>query len=357
MQRLHCRACIGLALAATLGVVTSTRAALAAPAPRAVQALLETPPVSSSGDAADDPAIWVDSRDPERSVVIATDKKAGLYVYDLSGKQLQALRDGRMNNVDLRDGFSLAGETITVVAATNRTTKSIAIYRFDQSSRQLSTIADGVLDSGMSDPYGLCMYRSRTGALYVIASKDEDGKVRQWRLFERNARIGIELVREIAVGSQAEGCVADDELGHLYIAEEDVGLWKYSAEPDAGNSRAAIDRVDGGNLRADVEGVSIYYGADGDGFLIASSQGEHSYAVYRREGKNEYLGKFRIAANDAHGIDGVSDTDGLDVVSVPLGAQFPGGLLVVQDGENRMPAANQNFKYVSWRDVSAALQR
>ena len=58
-------------------------------------------------------------------------------------------------------------------------------------------------------------------------------------------------MREIAVGSQAEGCAADDELGHLYVAEEDVGLWKYGAEPDAGETRTAVDSVEKGNLTAE----------------------------------------------------------------------------------------------------------
>jgi 3-phytase len=201
------------------------------------------------------------------------------------------------------------------------------------------------------------MYRSDSGAFYVIATNNEDGRLRQWRLIDRNGRIGLELAREIAVGSQAEGCVADDELGHLYVAEEDVGLWKYSAEPDGGAARTRIDHVGGGHLVPDIEGVSIYYGADGTGFLVASNQGDNDYVVYRREAPNEYLGKFGIIADRTRGIDGVSDTDGLEVVSVALNSQFPGGLLVVQDGSNDLPAANQNFKYVSWRDVVTALGR
>ncbi|MGH8179047.1 MAG: phytase [Steroidobacter sp.] len=347
-------------IASKLGLAAKDPANPASPpklAARTVQPLAETEPVASYGDAADDPAIWVDAKDPSRSVVIGTDKKLGLNVYDLTGKRLQTAADGRMNNVDLRDGFQLAGKSIVVVAATNRTTKSISVYRFDPANRQLSSIADGVLDSGLEDPYGLCMYRSaRSGAFYVLANDGVDGKLRQWKLLDRNGRVGIEQVREITVGSQAEGCAADDELGHLYVAEEDVGLWKYSAEPDAGDARTSVDAVENGNLTDDVEGVSIYYGPNGRGYLIASNQGEDNYAVYRREGANEYLGKFHVVANEALGVDGASETDGLDVVSAPLGAQFPAGLLVVQDGRNLTPAARQNFKYVSWREVMESLQ-
>lgn len=338
----------------------SKPAAAAAPAAarksaRTVEPRVETEPVDSYGDAADDPAIWVDKRDPSRSVVIGTDKKLGLNVYDLKGKRLQVLADGRMNNVDLREGFMLGGKPTTIVAATNRTTRSISLYRFDPATRRLASIA-GTLESGMSDPYGLCMYHSaKTGDVYVIANDSVDGKYRQWRVLDRDGKAAIELVREIAVGSQAEGCAADDELGLLYIAEEDVALWVYSAEPDGGEERTAIDKVEGGNLKADVEGVSIYAGAGGKGYVVASNQGEDDYVVYRREAPHAFVGKFHVVANETLGIDGSSETDGLDVVSAPLGPDYPAGLLVVQDGRNLMPAQRQNFKYVSWKDVLQTL--
>jgi len=73
-----------------------------------VQAALETEPVASRGDAADDAAIWVNPVDPAASVIIGTDKQRGLIVYRLDGTVVQSLPDGRMNNVDLRDGFAKA---------------------------------------------------------------------------------------------------------------------------------------------------------------------------------------------------------------------------------------------------------
>jgi 3-phytase len=201
------------------------------------------------------------------------------------------------------------------------------------------------------------MYHSKKSAeFYVLANDSVDGTLRQWKLVDRNGKVAIQAVRDIKVGSQAEGCVADDELGNLFIAEEDVALWKYSAEPGDGDKRIAVDKIDAGHLTADAEGVSLYYGADGKGFIVLSNQGENNYAVYRREGTNEYVGSFHVVANEALGIDGSSETDGLDVVSAPLGSAFPMGLLVVQDGRNLMPAERQNFKYVSWQDVMKALE-
>jgi 3-phytase len=165
-----------------------------------------------------------------------------------------------------------------------------------------------------------------------------------------------EQVREFTVGSQAEGCVADDETGALYVAEEGGGFFKYSAKPDGGAARKEIDRVDGPNgLVADIEGVSIWRGEDGRGYLVLSNQGADNFAVYRREGDNAFVGNFHIVADPERGFDGVSETDGLDVTSAPLGPRFPQGLLVAQDGRNLSPRERQNYKYVSWRDIAEAL--
>src|SRR5215204_4006838 len=90
-------------------VQTTATAVVAGPV-ASVSATVETEPVRSGGDAADDPAIWVHPSNPAESTIIGTDKQGGLVVYDLAGKQLQYLSDGKMDNVDLRPGFPLGGE-------------------------------------------------------------------------------------------------------------------------------------------------------------------------------------------------------------------------------------------------------
>ena len=195
---------------------------------------------------------------------------------------------------------------------------------------------------------------------------DGDGVGHQWRLDDGGGRLSGTRVRSWTVGSQTEGCVADDANGWLFIGEEEVGIWRYDAEPTASTAeRVAVDRIGvgeptGGHLSAHVEGLSIYAPPDGgphDGFLVASSQGNHTYVVYDRAPPHTYRGTFRVG-DGAGAVDGAEDTDGLHVVATPLGPRYPMGLLVVQDGINRTPGAsetNQNFKLVSWRDVLDAL--
>src|SRR4051812_48802963 len=50
-------------------------------------AAVQTEPVPSKGDAADDPAIWIHPTDPTVSMVMGTDKKGGLNGFDLDGKR------------------------------------------------------------------------------------------------------------------------------------------------------------------------------------------------------------------------------------------------------------------------------
>ena len=322
-----------------------------------VSAAVETEPVMSYGDAADDPVIWVHPRNPELSVIIGAQKKRGINVYDLSGKLIQSRADGRINNVDLRYGFQLGDRTVTVVTASNRSTDSISTYIIDEETRTLVDVADGIIDTGMSDPYGQCMYKSAQTGLFYVYINNTDGLVRQWVLEDTGQnKIRMTPVREFNVGSQTEGCVADDETGDLYVGEEDVGIWKYSAEPDGGDTRQLVDSTnEAGNLTADVEGLSIYYGENGSGYLVASNQGADSFALYERSADNDFIGIFHIVADEETGIDGASETDGLDVSSAYLGPKFPQGMLVVQDGRNITPEERQNFKLVPWHRISEAM--
>jgi 3-phytase len=318
---------------------------------------VETEPVLDQGDAADDPAIWIHPRDPAKSLIIGAQKKRGIEVYDLGGRRVQVLADGRTNNVDVRQGVEIGGKRRDVVAGSNRDAKTLTLYEVDVNTGRLSDAVAAPIPTGLGDPYGLCMYHSaKSGKLYVFINDPDKGDFRQWEIEAVGSKLGGKLVREFTVGTQAEGCVADDETGALYIAEEDVGLWRYGAEPDAGADRRQLDSAgEGGHLTADAEGVAIFRGKDGAGYLVLSNQGADNYAVYRREGDNAFIGHFSIVANDELGIDGASETDGLDVTSTPLGKAFPQGLVVVQDGRNITPTETQNFKLVPWERVAAAL--
>ncbi|HLS99190.1 MAG TPA: phytase [Porticoccaceae bacterium] len=331
-------------------------AALALPAPvsaapaAAVARVLpgaETAAVARFGDAADDPVIWVDPRNPGRSLIIGTDKREGLKVYNLDGHLRQSLDIGRLNNVDLIADTTVNGRRQPLLAASNRTLNSIALFTIDARARVHHL---GDIDTGLGEVYGLCMTQSGSGD-YVFVN-DTDGRYQQYRVTASDGVRG-ERVREFALPSQPEGCAVDPLAGVIYMGEERAGIWRAGVEPDAGPPRKILS-VDG-VLVADVEGMDVYAGA-GRNYLVVSSQGNDSYLVYGLSPGYPRLAHFTIGANLAAGVDGVSETDGLAVTSAALPG-YPEGVLVVQDGRNRMPEEPQNFKLVDWRQVQRLIDR
>jgi len=322
--------------------------------PVEVVATVETAPVPNKGDAADDPAIWIHPTDPAQSVVIGTDKKGGLAVYDLAGNQLQYVPDGELNNVDLRYNFPLGDERIALVTATNREDGTIAAYRVDPATRTLENVAAQPIIT-QSEAYGLCMYHSPTTGKYYVFTTAKGGGVLQWELFDTaSGKVDAQAVRALQVGSTSEGCVADDELAYLYVGEEKIGIWKFGAEPDDNAEPILVDSVvPAGRLVVDVEGLAVYYTGVGTGYLIVSSQGSNEFLIYEREGDNAYVATFKIVA--AEGIDAVTHTDGIDVTNFALGEAFPEGVFAVQDDKNTDPNANQDFKLVPWTSIASVM--
>lgn len=322
---------------------------------KAITATTETEAVQSLDDAADDPAIWVNEADIELSRVIGTDKNFGIEVYSLNGERLQSIAAGRTNNVDLR---RLNGNSrwSAVAAASNRTANTISLFLIDKQG-ELLWLQDSEIATGLTEPYGLCMFANDTGIQVFV--NDTDGSYQQWLLDisaidEREPGISAELLREFSVSSQPEGCVADDEHQRLFVGVENEGLRWVSAHHGAPARLWTIADIDGDILVADVEGMSLY-NIGSKGFLVVSGQGNNSYAIYDRLPPFNYRGSVFVADDLVAGIDGTSDTDGLDVSSVLRTPNYPQGLLVVQDGSNTIPLEPQNFKLISWEKVSSAL--
>ena len=330
----------------------------AAAAPQLVPSSVETVPGSHSGDSIDDPAIWVDPTDPSRSLVIANDKLGSLDVYNLDGTLNQRITDPAATfygNVDLRQGLTVGNTTRDVVAVTHR---GIQFFTVNPATRQLQPITEGTAVGVSSE--GLCLYRSAlTGKAYVI-NLSIQGRLRQYELTDADGDglIDVSLVRDFEVGSEAEGCVADDDTGALFVSEEDVGLWKYDAEPTGGTARIAVDRLvsAGGNLQADVEGVTLATLPGGAGYVITSAQNVSNpnnsfFAVYQRTAPHALVKTFRVTNGTSS--DDCDRTDGVAVTTESLGPNFPSGMFVCQDNNNDSPGAsgNQGLKFVRLETV------
>ncbi|MGX1185389.1 3-phytase [Pseudomonas sp. F-14 TE3623] len=316
-----------------------------------VKAISQSDPVGRQGDAADDPAIWIHPQQAALSRVLGTNKKQGLMAYDLQGKLLQELPVGRLNNVDIRPNFKLGQQTVDLAVASNRDYNSLSLFSIDRTSGELREA--GEIPTPLKDIYGLCLFQPASGEIYAIAN-GKDGTFLQYRLSAPNGNVQGELVRQFKVNSQPEGCVADDQHQRLFLGEEDVGVWAVDARADQPATLSSVIKV-GAQLQADVEGLALYQSAAQD-YLVISSQGNDSYVVLDAEPPFASRGAFRVGLNAAAGIDGASETDGLEVTSANLGGPWSHGMLVVQDGRKRMPEQTQNFKFVPWAEVTKALK-
>jgi 3-phytase len=310
-----------------------------------VPATAETDPVETVDDAADDPAIWRNAADPARSLVIGTDKKAGIHVHDLSGKRLSFTAAARLNNVDLRE----TGGRV-VVAASDRADVAqahVALFSLDAAAARLVPL--GRYPVGPGEAYGMCLWtRASDQALFGFVVL-KDGRIDQVAIDLTGATPSVRTVRSMKLGTQSEGCVVDDRTGKLYVAEEDVGLWRFDADPAAPGTATPIAKVDGRTLVADAEGLALApEGTDG-GYLVVSSQGDSSYVLYRLPDVR-YVGRFKLSPG---AVDGTSETDGIELALGDFGPNYPGGLFVAQDGDNA--PATQNFKYASWAAILKSL--
>lgn len=306
-----------------------------------VPAVLETAPMVGMGDRADDPAIWINPLDTSRSLILGTNKEEGLYVYNLAGEEVQFLPVGRVNNVDVR--FNLA-------VASNDEVNGLSWFDVDPETNTVTHLGDTPVTR--IEPYGVCA--GMLDGVYYAAPTYKDGAVELWAVREEGGTITPELVRTIQLGSQLEGCVFHDGIKTLFIGEEEHGIWKVDlSDPDS--QPVSVDTIAAGNgLVADVEGISIWDGGDGKGYLVASAQAADRYVVYDLAPPHAPLGIFQVAASEDGNVDGVSHTDGLDVSATPLPG-YPAGVLVVQDDANPVSAKDQNFKVVDWESIIRTL--
>ncbi len=310
-----------------------------------VQARAETVPVGTANDdAADDPAIWRNQKRPSASLIIATDKKAGLYVYDLEGKVRSFEPDGRLNYVDLID-LGKGGVNVVASDRNDAAQAMLRIYRLNPGTARLEPL--GMVPGGMGEGYGLCLLQ--TGRSLYAFSVLKHGLVEQVRIDLSGRAAAGRIVRSLQVETQAEGCVADPRTQTLYVGEEARGIWAFDARLSGSAQGTLVAAADSRQLYPDVEGLALFPQGRKGGWLVASSQGDNAYAVYRLPDMAP-AGRFRISAG-AFGA--TEETDGIALAAGRFGPLYPGGLLVVQDGDNAPHA--QNFKLVSWQDLLQAL--
>ena len=222
-------------MVAAAGLLALAGAAQASAAVFTVCPTMETEPVHNpltgaigssniSYDAVDDAAIWVHPTNPSLSLIINADKSedGGYNLYNLDGSEHDWQADGRLNNVDIRYNFPLGGERVALVAFTDRSTKPnrIVFYKVNVTTRKLVRLSGGTMTgSALTTPRGFAMYHSPPSGKYYAFVTDR-GNTEQFEIDGSTGSIRLTYVRKLwKPAHSTEGMVADDELGHLYLAE------------------------------------------------------------------------------------------------------------------------------------------
>ncbi|MGI4865095.1 MAG: phytase [Janthinobacterium lividum] len=319
--------------------------------PGVVRPVVVTQPVRYDTD---DPAIWVNAKDPAQSLVIGTDKDSdgGLYVFDLQGKEVpdksvHGLK--RPNNVDLAYGMKLGGQPTDFALVTERETGKLRAFRLPDMKPldhgNLNVFVGGA--EGERMPMGVAIYtRPADGAMFAVIGRKtgpKEGYLTQYRLADDGSgQLTMTLVRTFGTWSgkkEIESIAVDNELGFIYYSDEGVGVRKYYADPEKGNAELTLFAKTG--FTEDHEGISIYKTGPKTGYILVSDQGASQFRFFARQGTaadpnaHPELKAVKVAAHFS---------DGSDVTNVPLNAQFPHGLFVAMSD-------NKTFHYYRWEDI------
>ncbi|MFC4209694.1 phytase [Pedobacter lithocola] len=304
----------------------------------------------------DDPAIWVNPADPAKSLVIGTDKdaKGGLYVFDLKGKiipskTIKGLQ--RPDNVDIAYGLMLSGKKTDIVVTTERYTHKLRIYALPNMKAVDNggiPVFVGETEPEFRDLMGISMYTAPDKKIYAIVGRKtgpkEGGYLWQYLLSDDGrGNIKADLVRKFGKYSgkkEIEAIAVDNELGYIYYCDEQFGVRKYYADPAKGNEEISL--FGQGDFAVDNEGIAIYKTAGNKGYILVSDQGARQLKVYSRTGKAGALNQHPLLTTIKYS---ANQTDGIDVVSVPLNSDFKHGLLVAMSDD-------RTFHFYRWEDIA-----
>lgn len=303
----------------------------------------------------DDPAIWINTEDPSKSLIIGTDKGGdsgfgGLYAFNLEGKidTSKTISLQRPNNVDISYGLEINGIKKDIAVCTERYTNKIRVVALPEMVLIDGGGIDVFEDDTLKSPMGIALYKNPVnGFIYAIVGRKTgplEGYLYQYKLIADNKGIiKGELVRKFGQFSgnkEIESIVVDSELGYVYYSDEGVGVRKYYAHPDSSNKQLALFATEG--VKDDHEGLSIYKINAKKGYIILSDQQANQFHVFPREG----------SVNDPHHHPliktikaSTEESDGSDVTNVSLNNTFKNGMFVAM-------STDSTFQLYRWEDMA-----
>lgn len=343
---------IAITTIGALGISCSDK--LAPVKPNALKPIAITEPAPHDTD---DPAIWIHPTDASKSLIIGTDKdtEGGLYVYNLEGKIVnKVLGIKRPNNVDIAYGLILNGKKTDIAVTTEREMNRIRIFSLPDMKPIDNggiTVFDGELER---DPMGIALYtRPSDKAIFVVVGRKSgptDNYLWQYKLSDGGSgTVKAEVIRRFGKYSakkEIEAIAVDNELGFIYYSDEQSGIRKYVADPDAKNNNelAFFGQKD---FKADNEGIAIYKKTATTGYILVSNQQDNTFNVYPREGANGNPNEYPLLAVIPAS---TVECDGADVTNVNLGSNYKNGMFVAMSN-------GMTFHFYDWNQIQALIDK
>ncbi len=285
----------------------------------------------------DDPAIWVHPTEPEKSIVFGTDKdtNGAIYAFDLEGKIIEnkTIRNiERPNNVDIEYGFQLNDSTlIDILVFTEREKQQIRMFSVpDMTPLDNGGFAVFEDEENLENrlPMGISLYKSPIDTtIYAIVSRKsgpKEGYLYQYALQSDSLGIRSKFIRKFGSFSgvkEIEALAVDDKNGFVYVSDEGVCIKKYYVEPTMGNIELACFGRE--YFLEDIEGIAVANYPKGNGYLIVSNQQKGEFNIFSSK-DNSFVKAINLST---------LETDGCEVVTVPLGSKFPNGLFVAMNDQ------------------------
>lgn len=341
-----------LLLASSAAISVTAAPGLAEPAPNALKPRVVT---EATRHDTDDPALWINPKDPTKSLIVGTDKDTdgALYVFDLDGKTVNRVGDlKRPNNVDIAYGFNYRGQSIDIAVTTEREMQRLRVFRLPD----MRCLDQGDLIVFEGDqhrsPMGIALYRRpRDGAIFAFVSGKSGprlGYIGQYLLTaDDTGKLVMKLVRQFGAYSgkkEIEAIAVDAELGYVYYSDEQFGVRKYLADPDAPEADRELALFGTSGFAGDHEGISIYKISDGTGYILVSDQQANQFRIYKREGEpGQPHSHLLIKTVPVSAI----ESDGSEITSTVLDPRFPSGLFIAMSN-------GRVFHYYSWDDIAGS---
>lgn len=304
----------------------------------------------------DDPSIWIHPTDASKSLIIGTDKdtEGGLYVYNLEGKIVnKVLGIKRPNNVDIAYGLMINGKKTDIAVTTEREMNSIRIFSLPD-MKPLDNGGIPVFEGEVErDPMGVSLYtRPSDKAIFAIVGRKTgptDTYLWQYKLTDGSGIVKAELVRKFGKFSgkkEIEAIAVDNELGYIYYSDEQSGMRKYVADPDAKNNNelAFFGQKD---FKDDNEGIAIYKKTATTGYILVSNQQDNTFNVYPREGANGNPNEYPLLAVIPTS---TVECDGADVTNISLNSQYKNGMFVAMSN-------GMTFHFYDWNQIQELIDK